>query len=1068
MAKVVIDLTDTGLSTISDGTNIGDVTFDWCKKTSDNSDVNTSGATITERGDGIYILDVIVTENTDFKIYVTSDSNKYAVGTLINFTGDELNKSIDRNAYLIESQRGAHTWQGNYFYVDPVNGDTHANGARGGRYDPYSSVQDCHDNAVTDSNHDVIFLVAGAAVSITTLNEAITISKRYTFIRGPGRDFLITRPDAGNTITVTADGVELSGFQLNTAASGTGAGVKGSSADFIKIQKCWVNDTYGPAINLENCSNGAIIENVLQGSGVSGQGHGIVVNSSGAESSNYNFVEGNIILDVQGDGIRITGNNILDTQVSHNTIRDCIGFGVNILSGVEYTYVGDNRLGGNISGPINDSGNNTNKINNEQWARPEDVETIVDTATFLPDSYNILQGVYTSGNLDSIKTIDLDRLIIQESNLDTDGIELIVEFNNDPEYTPDYIKVTGYYAGAGIHNISFYVYNYLSLAWEDTGIRMNNNSEDQTYIFDEVNSNHQDSTGTMQIRLLHNGSPINVHTFNLNAVSVSSLKAISTLTAEDIADAVFLTQKYVNYGGAIWIDTNNGQSGNLVGVNGLPSNPVDNIDDAYTLAQSVGVRTFNISGGSSITLVSALTYWYFSGHGSVDVNGKDISYSRIDGCRMSGDFAGSASVDLHHSHISDVTNLGNMDLHGCQFSGDIGLQTGSMTITMIQCSNAVAGTATPILNLNNTSGQDKFINIRLYSGGLEVQNMGVEEVMSFDCPVGELVVNVNCTAGLIVARGNMDITDNSLGAVTISRNAVVNVSDVVDGVWNAVLTSANYNINRSAGKRIRQLASQIIIEGFALGPGANGNQIELNANASSVDGAYDPALVLIIEGTGAGQSRLILEYDGAAKIATVDRGWKVEPDTDSEYVIFANPGREHVNEGLARGGTINTITLNKLASDDDDSYKGQVVFIRSGLGEDQARHILNYDGTTKVAIIVGEWSHIPDTTSAYVMLPTAHFSVVDVAAQLLANGLAAETSVQSVHTDLKRALGLMHENIFIDNPVYDDSGNMIEARIRIYSDSFSVGTENNVIGTYEVSTDAIGAGKFNNWKQIKV
>lgn len=49
---------------------------------------------------------------------------------------------------------------------------------------------------------------------------------------------------------------------------------------------------------------------------------------------------------------------------------------------------------------------------------------------------------------------------------------------------------------------------------------------------------------------------------------------------------------------------------------------------------------------------------------------------------------------------------------------------------------------------------------------------------------------------------------------------------------------------------------------------------------------------------------------------------------------------------------------------------------------------------------------------------------------------------------ISRSLGLTQENQYIDNTNYDDSDNLTSCRIRIYSDSSSVGTVNNVIATY--------------------
>ena len=77
-------------------------------------------------------------------------------------------------------------------------------------------------------------------------------------------------------------------------------------------------------------------------------------------------------------------------------------------------------------------------------------------------------------------------------------------------------------------------------------------------------------------------------------------------------------------------------------------------------------------------------------------------------------------------------------------------------------------------------------------------------------------------------------------------------------------------------------------------------------------------------------------------------------------------------------------------------------------------------------------------------------------------------AVNEINNDLKRVLGLMHENIFIDQTVYDEHGNMSSARVRIYSNSSSVGSANDVIGTYTITSSSSETGKFDQWKQVKV
>ena len=83
------------------------------------------------------------------------------------------------------------------------------------------------------------------------------------------------------------------------------------------------------------------------------------------------------------------------------------------------------------------------------------------------------------------------------------------------------------------------------------------------------------------------------------------------------------------------------------------------------------------------------------------------------------------------------------------------------------------------------------------------------------------------------------------------------------------------------------------------------------------------------------------------------------------------------------------------------------------------------------------------------------------------NNATEEFYIESYDNKLDRLLGLSHENCYIDNPIYDKWDNLESARLRIYSDSSSVGTDNNIIGTYQITADTFNMGKFNTWKQIK-
>lgn len=296
----------------------------------------------------------------------TVDVNTDTAASLI--TADT---KLDRNADLTESQSEGHTWQGNWYYVDPVNGATHASGNRGGRADPYLTIQDCHDNAVTDSNHDIIFLVAGAAAGVTTHTVAATttISKRYTFIRGPGRDFIITRTGAGDTLAITADGIEISGVQIGTAATGSGDGIDITGADYHRVHDCWFLNTQGDGIHVLRGSNCRFHDNHFEGTGVGGSGQGIHIVGTGG-SSNDNVIRNNHFANTAGDAILIEQGTTNDTEIHHNMIHDSSGWGINIGASSTDAQVHNNILGNNSSGNIQDNGTTTILANNKGWLSP--------------------------------------------------------------------------------------------------------------------------------------------------------------------------------------------------------------------------------------------------------------------------------------------------------------------------------------------------------------------------------------------------------------------------------------------------------------------------------------------------------------------------------------------------------------------------------------------------------------------------------------------------------------------------------------------------------------------------
>jgi hypothetical protein len=197
------------------------------------------------------------------------------------------------------------------------------------------------------------------------------------------------------------------------------------------------------------------------------------------------------------------------------------------------------------------------------------------------------------------------------------------------------------------------------------------------------------------------------------------------------------------------------------------------------------------------------------------------------------------------------------------------------------------------------------------------------------------------------------------------------VAEIADGVWDEVLTPATHDVGYSAGQRLRYL---ILTGNTAQAGGAS--TITLAAAESAQSNIFNQNIISLVAGTGAGQTRLIAEYDGTTKIATVDRAWDVQPIAGTVYEILPFSSILLAEHGKAAAGAVGSITLNTLASAVDDTYVGDSVFLSSGTGAGQIRVITAYDGGTKVATISPNWTTTPDNTSIYKILPVGR-AIVD-------------------------------------------------------------------------------------------
>ena len=229
------------------------------------------------------------------------------------------------------------------------------------------------------------------------------------------------------------------------------------------------------------------------------------------------------------------------------------------------------------------------------------------------------------------------------------------------------------------------------------------------------------------------------------------------------------------------------------------------------------------------------------------------------------------------------------------------------------------------------------------------------------------------TDGVVVASGSKTgYALTSTGANLILKDSTFALA-IADAIWDEILTGATHNISTSAGRRVREIAGIAIQTGTA--QAATVSTITIDAAANGGDGVYNRNLLVILEGTGKGQTRTIVDYNDTTKVCLVDREWRITPDATSEYQILADDTPLVVDHGLTQAATNTTVTIRDYASAIDETYTNAIINIMAGTGKGQSRIITAYNGTTKVVTVCTDWETNPDATSVYVIMPYGISSV---------------------------------------------------------------------------------------------
>lgn len=234
--------------------------------------------------------------------------------------------------------------------------------------------------------------------------------------------------------------------------------------------------------------------------------------------------------------------------------------------------------------------------------------------------------------------------------------------------------------------------------------------------------------------------------------------------------------------------------------------------------------------------------------------------------------------------------------------------------------------------------------------------------------------------------------------------------------------------------------------------GSTATTCVLAAGASAVDDFYNGQVLALTEWTAAGQARLVLDYVGATRTATV-AAWQTTPDNTTEYSMLQREQYTvtQTQSGLATAAALATVagyidTEVAAIAADVTTLVGRLTALRAGYLDNLSGGAVALQASltsvsSNLTIVEGKIDTIDnfvdtevasiaaDVTTMIGRLTALRAGYLD---NLSAGAVAQASALATAQADLTRLLGVHNENARIDNTTYT-SGKCTAMRIRVFA-----------------------------------
>ncbi|MCK5132398.1 MAG: hypothetical protein KAR40_09650 [Candidatus Sabulitectum sp.] len=304
---------------------------------------------------------------------------------------------------------------------------------------------------------------------------------------------------------------------------------------------------------------------------------------------------------------------------------------------------------------------------------------------------------------------------------------------------------------------------------------------------------------THSVFLQHTGTGADLGKVYVRLVCVGQTNP-TLYTDQLFVSAVNIGQTIGYAGGAIWVDTNASNTNTEAFVDGVADNPVSTWAAALTLSAALNIKRFKIAPGSAITLTANSDDYEIAGQAyTLALGGQSIDGLYVFGGAISGTGTNTSVAPVFEDCPVGNVTLPPSVLRRCFLSGTI-TSSGAGDWYINHCMSRVAGTGSPVFDFGAAVGNTN-LNMRLWSGGIQLESMGDTGTDAASIEGNGQVIEGACTGGVVAVRGNF--TTAGITNLTLSDDARFSIEDLVDFIWDELLTSGTHNINKSAGKYLR-------------------------------------------------------------------------------------------------------------------------------------------------------------------------------------------------------------------------------------------------------------------------